>query len=277
MFLSCFFPIPQAAECILRIVEKANAPVIYLSTDAAESETNFLQSLVVFNDKQVPLVKRPEDALLYRNHMGGDNQVLRMTLDTIFSYEPNFESDSEAQDTAASPATPTPSVAGSPTPPPVAGPATVHPTSVQNFIEGLKLPLDKPFIQSPPRLRVSCVPVAHLVPRRSDRLAAKSVYRDPQPEKQAKRVMPNKWQPSSSAPRLSLVTSDAAIAARFPTRSRSRCLHSSAWQCRNSSSWLVLAGGGRRRRRLDRLPQRRKLFSRTFSFLVSYNSVCSTA
>ena len=79
---SCFFPIPQAAECILRIVEKANAPVIYLSTDAADSETNLLQSLVVFNDRQVPLVKRPEhhssekwDALLYRNHMGGDNQV----------------------------------------------------------------------------------------------------------------------------------------------------------------------------------------------------------
>ena len=79
---SCFFPIPQAAECILRIVEKANAPVIYLSTDAAESETNLLQSLVVFNDRQVPLVERPEhdssekwDALLHRNHMGGDVQV----------------------------------------------------------------------------------------------------------------------------------------------------------------------------------------------------------
>ncbi|TKW35452.1 hypothetical protein SEVIR_2G373400v4 [Setaria viridis] len=87
---SCFFPIPQAAECILRIVEKANAPVIYLSTDAADSETNLLQSLVVFNDRQVPLVKRPEhhssekwDALLYRNHMGGDNQVEAMLDKTI--------------------------------------------------------------------------------------------------------------------------------------------------------------------------------------------------
>ncbi|CAL5086005.1 unnamed protein product [Urochloa decumbens] len=87
---SCFFPIPQAAECILRIVEKANAPVIYLSTDAAESETNLLQSLVVFNDRQVPLVKRPEhhssekwDALLYRNHIGGDNQVEAMLDKTI--------------------------------------------------------------------------------------------------------------------------------------------------------------------------------------------------
>jgi len=87
---SCFFPIPQAAECILRIVEKANAPVIYLSTDAAESETNLLQSLVVFNDRQVPLVKRPEhhssekwDALLNRNRMGGDGQVDAMLDKTI--------------------------------------------------------------------------------------------------------------------------------------------------------------------------------------------------
>ncbi|KQK15617.1 O-fucosyltransferase 36 [Brachypodium distachyon] len=87
---SCFFPIPQAAECILRIVEKANAPVIYLSTDALESETNLLQSLVVFNDRQVPLVKRPVhqnsekwDALLYRNHMGGDAQVEAMLDKTI--------------------------------------------------------------------------------------------------------------------------------------------------------------------------------------------------
>ncbi|GJN32821.1 hypothetical protein PR202_gb21352 [Eleusine coracana subsp. coracana] len=87
---SCFFPIPQAAECILRIVEKANGPVIYLSTDAAESETSLLQSLVVFNDRQVPLVKRPEhhssekwDALLYRNHLGGDSQVEAMLDKTI--------------------------------------------------------------------------------------------------------------------------------------------------------------------------------------------------
>uniref|UniRef100_A0ACD5V0M7 Uncharacterized protein n=1 Tax=Avena sativa TaxID=4498 RepID=A0ACD5V0M7_AVESA len=87
---SCFFPIPQAAECILRIVEKANAPVIYLSTDAADSETNLLQSLVVFSDRQVPLVRRPEhqssekwDALLYRNHIGGDSQVEAMLDKTI--------------------------------------------------------------------------------------------------------------------------------------------------------------------------------------------------
>uniref|UniRef100_A0A1D1XY99 GDP-fucose protein O-fucosyltransferase 2 n=1 Tax=Anthurium amnicola TaxID=1678845 RepID=A0A1D1XY99_9ARAE len=87
---SCFFPIPQAAECILRVVEKANVPVIYLSTDAANSETNLLQSLVVLNDKAIPLVKRLDhnsiekwDALLYRKHLGGDSQVEAMLDKTI--------------------------------------------------------------------------------------------------------------------------------------------------------------------------------------------------
>lgn len=79
---SCFFPIPQAADCITRLVERANTPVIYLSTDAAESETNLLQSLIVLNGKVVPLVKRPArssaekwDALLYRHGLEGDSQA----------------------------------------------------------------------------------------------------------------------------------------------------------------------------------------------------------
>jgi hypothetical protein len=109
-----------------------------------------------------------------------------------------------------------PPVVRSPTAQPnVVGPATIHPTSIQDFIKGLKLPLDKPLIQSPTRLRVSRVPVENLIPRHSDRLAAKSVYCDPQPEKQAKRVMLNKWRPSSSAPRSSPVTPDASIATHF--------------------------------------------------------------
>ncbi|KAK1280733.1 hypothetical protein QJS04_geneDACA004829 [Acorus gramineus] len=87
---SCFFPIPQAAECILRVAERANAPVIYLSTDAAESETNLLQSLITFDGKTVPLVKRPVhtsaekwDALLQRNHIHDDSQVEAMLDKTI--------------------------------------------------------------------------------------------------------------------------------------------------------------------------------------------------
>ncbi|XP_061356817.1 O-fucosyltransferase 36-like [Gastrolobium bilobum] len=87
---SCFYPIPQAADCISRVVERANAPVIYLSTDAAGSETGLLQSLVVLNGRPVPLVKRPArnsaekwDALLYRHHIEGDPQVEAMLDKTI--------------------------------------------------------------------------------------------------------------------------------------------------------------------------------------------------
>ncbi|CAI9114522.1 OLC1v1015264C3 [Oldenlandia corymbosa var. corymbosa] len=79
---SCFYPIPQAADCINRVLERANTPVIYLSTDAAESETGLLQSLLFINGKTVPLVTRPArnsaekwDALLYRHGLEGDSQV----------------------------------------------------------------------------------------------------------------------------------------------------------------------------------------------------------
>ncbi|KAH9305472.1 hypothetical protein KI387_009876, partial [Taxus chinensis] len=78
---SCFFPIPQAADCILRKVQMSNAPVIYLSTDAAGSETDLLQSFMVSNGRTIPLVKRPIhdgkikwDALLYRHHLHSDDQ-----------------------------------------------------------------------------------------------------------------------------------------------------------------------------------------------------------
>ncbi|GLT46199.1 hypothetical protein SLA2020_199730 [Shorea laevis] len=87
---SCFYPIPQAADCITRMVERANTPVIYLSTDAAESETGLLQSLIVVDGKIVPLVKRPHhesaekwDALLYRRGLEGDSQVEAMLDKTI--------------------------------------------------------------------------------------------------------------------------------------------------------------------------------------------------
>ncbi|ESQ43558.1 hypothetical protein EUTSA_v10013133mg [Eutrema salsugineum] len=87
---SCFYPIPQAAECIARIVERSNGAVIYLSTDAAESETSLLQSLVVVNGKIVPFVKRPPrnsaekwDALLYRHGIEDDSQVDAMLDKTI--------------------------------------------------------------------------------------------------------------------------------------------------------------------------------------------------
>ncbi|KAL6585253.1 O-fucosyltransferase 36 [Orobanche minor] len=87
---SCFYPVPQAAECINRVVEMANTPVIYLSTDAAGSETGLLQSLIVLNRKTVPLVQRPArnaaekwNALLYRHGLEGDLQVEAMLDKTI--------------------------------------------------------------------------------------------------------------------------------------------------------------------------------------------------
>ncbi|KAJ8755800.1 hypothetical protein K2173_024345 [Erythroxylum novogranatense] len=87
---SCFYPIPQAADCISRVVGRANAPVIYLSTDAAESETGLLQSLVAVNGKTVPLVKRPSynsaekwDAFLHRHGLQDDPQVEAMLDKTI--------------------------------------------------------------------------------------------------------------------------------------------------------------------------------------------------
>ncbi|KAL0463762.1 UNVERIFIED_CONTAM: O-fucosyltransferase 36 [Sesamum latifolium] len=87
---SCFYPVPQAADCINRVVERANSPVIYLSTDAADSETGLLQSLVVWNGKTIPLVQRPAvnsaekwDALLYRHGLEGDSQVEAMLDKTI--------------------------------------------------------------------------------------------------------------------------------------------------------------------------------------------------
>lgn len=88
---SCFYPIPQAADCISRVVGRANAPVIYLSTDAAESETGLLQSLIVVNGRVVPLVKRPAsnsaekwDALLYRHGLQDDAQVSSWFLFILF-------------------------------------------------------------------------------------------------------------------------------------------------------------------------------------------------
>lgn len=63
-----------------------DAPVIYLSTDAAESETGLLQSLLILNGKIVPLMKRPPrdsaekwDALLYRHGLEGDSQVTNIS------------------------------------------------------------------------------------------------------------------------------------------------------------------------------------------------------
>jgi hypothetical protein len=83
---------------------------------------------------------------------------------------------------------------------------------LQSFIASLKLPPEEPLIASSQRCCVSRLDDSVFVPRRSDRLAAKSIYHDPNPEKQAKRVLLNKWR---REPANRSQTLDPAIAAKF--------------------------------------------------------------
>ncbi|KAK8458054.1 hypothetical protein SEVIR_3G293402v4 [Setaria viridis] len=80
-------------------------------------------------------------------------------------------------------------------PPTAPAPVAAAPTaaSVAAFIDSMRLPLQEPLIKSPPRTRTSRVVDDDWIPRRSVRLAAKSAFRDPNHEKQARRVLMNKW------------------------------------------------------------------------------------
>lgn len=63
-----------------------------------------------------------------------------------------------------------------------------------SFLDAIRLPLDDPVLLTPLRTRVTRTPADdEWVPRRSTRLAAKSAFRDPVPERQAKRVLIAKW------------------------------------------------------------------------------------
>jgi hypothetical protein len=143
---------------------------------------------------------------------------------------------------------------GQPVQPTDGGPSTpLHgtdsPPSVEDFIASLKLPLETPLIQSPPRLHVSRIPDENWVPRRSERLAAMSGFRDPNPEKQAKRVLLGKWQPSASALRSAPATPDATIAARFCETFRVPL--SSSKREALQELYPLIGARGRRRMRLD--------------------------
>jgi hypothetical protein len=59
------------------------------------------------------------------------------------------------------------------------GSPKVHAASLQSFIASLKLPLEEPLIASSVHRRVSRLDDSVFIPRRSDRLAAKSIYCDP--------------------------------------------------------------------------------------------------
>lgn len=99
------------------------------------------------------------------------------------------------------------------TAPALAASAMSQPQQVISFADSLRLPLEEPLLRTAPRVRVSKDVDDWWVPRRSDRLAAKSAFRDPQPEKQAKRVLLNKW---TRRPEETVATTpDAMIATKF--------------------------------------------------------------
>jgi hypothetical protein len=81
------------------------------------------------------------------------------------------------------------------------------------FINAIKLPLQECLLQAPPHPRARRRAPENWTPRRSDRLAAKSVFRDPNPEKQAKRVLVNKWEGRPDD--VVTNTPDASIAVKF--------------------------------------------------------------
>jgi hypothetical protein len=92
------------------------------------------------------------------------------------------------------------------------GSSAVPVESLESFIASLKLPLEESLIASSLIRRVSCVDNSMFIPRRSDRLVAKSIHRDPNPEKQAKRVLLNKW---TCKPTSESQTPDLAVAVKF--------------------------------------------------------------
>jgi hypothetical protein len=81
------------------------------------------------------------------------------------------------------------------------------------FINAVKLPLQESLLQAPPRPRARRREPQGVIPRRSDRLAGKSAFRDPNPERQAKRVLVNKSEGRSDNAVTN--TPDAGIAVKF--------------------------------------------------------------
>jgi hypothetical protein len=84
--------------------------------------------------------------------------------------------------------------------------------SLESFIASLKLPLEESLIASSPIRHVSHVDDSVFILRWSDRLASKSIHRDPNPEMQAKRVLLNKW---TRKPASQSQTPDSTVAVKF--------------------------------------------------------------
>lgn len=111
-----------------------------------------------------------------------------------------------------------------------------------SFAGSLRLPLDEPILHSGPRTRTSRIADDDWVPRCSDRLAAKSAFRDPQTEKQAKRVLLSKWtrRPEGAAS----TTPNEAIARRFRETFTTPLSSSKRAQCASSTPGALAAARG---------------------------------
>lgn len=75
-------------------------------------------------------------------------------------------------------------------------PPAVQPAEVAGalFIDSVLMPLQENLAPGAPLRRAARPELSSLIPRSSDRLATKAVFRDPNPKKQAKRVLVNKWE-----------------------------------------------------------------------------------
>lgn len=127
-----------------------------------------------------------------------------MELDDLApSAEPEVPVTSGDMSSRVAPASPAPAPTGdtsavalaTPAPaPPVVGPSTSAEEAGALFIDSLLLPLQEDLVPMAPLWRAARPVPASLIPHRSDRLAAKAVFHDPNPEKQAKHVLVNKWE-----------------------------------------------------------------------------------
>jgi hypothetical protein len=114
---------------------------------------------------------------------------------------------------------------------------------VEDFIAGLKLPLETPLISSPPRLRVSRMRDDNWVSRRSVRLAAMSAFRD-----RTRRSRPSESCSANGSRRRAPCGQHRRRLTRpspldSTRRSESRCRRPSTRHCWSSTP-LVPAGGG---------------------------------
>lgn len=80
------------------------------------------------------------------------------------------------------------------------------------FVDSLLLSLQEDLVPMAPQRCAARLDPESLIPRHSDRLAAKAVFCDPNPEKKAKRVLINKWEHRTKD---DVTIPDSSIVAKF--------------------------------------------------------------